>query len=231
MSHTEIGDALGIPKSSLTNLLRNLEARNYLQLVPGPNTYELGPALFSLARAARSKRDLFDIAKTFVERVTAKTNESAAFNIVRGREQVECVFGANSSQPLQFIMQVGQVAPLHAVSSGKAILAFLPTAERETYLKNLPASKITSSTKTSVDAISKDLKKIAREGVAYSYEEFTPGIVGVGVPVLDAQGLPVGAINVAVPAIRFDRARGDELADALRNAARALERELGVGLK
>ncbi len=228
MSHTEIGDALGIPKSSLTNLLRNLEARNYLQLVPGPNTYQLGPALFALALAARSELDLLGIAKPFIEGVTAKANESAAFNILRGSEGVECVFGATSSQPLQFIMQVGQVAPLHAVSSGKAILAFLPPSEREAYLRNLPASKITPSTKTSVDAISKELKKVAREGVAYSFEEFTPGIIGVGVPVLDAQGLPVGAINVAVPAVRFNRARGDELADLLRNTARALERELNA---
>src|SRR5689334_1290582 len=39
LSHHEIGTSLGIPKSSLTHLLRNLVAREFLSLDPGPGTY------------------------------------------------------------------------------------------------------------------------------------------------------------------------------------------------
>ena len=38
MSHTELSLALGIPKSSLTQLLRNLTDRGYLLFSPGRDT-------------------------------------------------------------------------------------------------------------------------------------------------------------------------------------------------
>lgn len=227
MSHTEIGETLSIPKSSLTQLLRNLEARGYLQLIPGPNTFELGPALFALAHEARSELDLVKLAQPFVEQVTAQCNESASFNVPRA-DGVECIFSSNSSHALMFIMAVGQIAPMHAVSSGKAILAFLPEDERESILQTLAMPKVTEHTKTSADALRKELRKVAKEGVAYSFEEFTPGIVGVAVPVFNGENRPIGAVNVAVPAVRYQAKKAPALIETLSVAARGITAELEV---
>ncbi|MGZ2749352.1 IclR family transcriptional regulator [Burkholderia stagnalis] len=227
MSHTEIGEALSIPKSSLTQLLRNLEARGYLALVPGPNTYDLGPALFALVREAGSEPDLIKLIRPFVERLTAELNESSAFNLLR-ENGVECVSSMNSSHALLFIMRTGEIAPLHAVSSGKAILAFLPEDEREQILGRMSFERVTEHTKTSVDGLRKELLKIARDGVAYSFEEYTRGIVGIAVPVLDAQRRPLGAINIAVPVVRYSPSRDPELVDALVATATAIEAELSA---
>ena len=56
-SHAEISIALGIPKSSLTHLLRNLVARRYLDLSDGTNMFELGEGFFGLLKTGLVGRD------------------------------------------------------------------------------------------------------------------------------------------------------------------------------
>lgn len=225
MSHTEIGEALSIPKSSLTQLLRNLEARGYLELTPGPNTFRLGAALFALAKDATSEPDLITLIQPFVERLSAEINESCALNLLR-ENGVECVFSAMSSHPLLYIIRTGEIAPLHAVSSGKAILAFLPEAEREQIISRMTFERVTENTKTSAELLRKELRKITREGVAYSFQEYTPGIVGMAVPLLDEHHAPLGAVNIALPVIRYTSARNPELIEALTSTAAAIAAEL-----
>lgn len=76
--------------------------------------------------------------------------------------------------------------------------------------------------------LTRQLGTIRQTGFAYSHEEWTPGIVGVGVPVLDRAGAPLGAINVAVPAARFDATVQQRSEHALRRALDHIERHLAV---
>jgi len=225
LSHTEIAAALGIPKSSLTQLLRNLCARAYLASAPGANTFAVGPAVFALAQRARRGRDLVALAQPLVEQITRETGESSSLNRLRG-EEVERACGADSPQALTYSMKVGSRAPLYAVSSGKAILAFLPPAERDRYLSKLTFARITPRTIGSSRRLTSELRRAAIEGVAYSFEEFTPGIVGVAVPVSDQRRYPIGALNVAIPTVRYGEATRLRVIESLRIAARSLEAEL-----
>ncbi len=225
MSHTDIAVALAIPKSSLTQLLRNLQARGYLVFTPGPNTYTLGEAVFALAQRGRQGFDLAALAQPLVGRITRLTEESSSLNLLR-EGQVERVCGADSSQLLHYAMKLGARAPMYAVSSGKAILAFMPAARREAYLSRVKFEKLTPKTITSVAALKRELQRVAAAGVAYSIEEYTPGIVGVAVPVLDSGGHAIGAFNVALPAVRYEEAHRRAIVAALRDAAKELEAEI-----
>src|SRR5258708_34942238 len=49
MSHSDISETLAIPKSSLTQLLKNLQARGYVETTPNGRGYRLGAALLSLS--------------------------------------------------------------------------------------------------------------------------------------------------------------------------------------
>jgi len=69
-------------------------------------------------------------------------------------------------------------------------------------------------------ALTKQLATIRRTGFAYSHEEWTPGIIGVSVAVLDRKGTALGSINVAIPAARFN-------ANIQQESERALKRALG----
>jgi DNA-binding IclR family transcriptional regulator len=218
-SHSEIAAALGIPKGSLTPLLRNLVARGWLRLDRG--SYALGEAALSLSQRATGLAGLLEAAPAILRRLTAETEESSSLNLRRGAE-VEVVSGANSTLPLLYAMRPGHSAPLYAVSGGKAMLAALPPAEREAYLAEVAFTPVTPKTLTSPEALRRELAAAAAEGVAYSFEEFTPGIIGMGAAVLRPDGYPAASVNVAIPSVRFGPAKRAQCAEALREAAAAL---------
>lgn len=230
MSHTEIALALGIPKSSLTQLLRNLGGRGYLRFAPGPNTYELGPSFFALQRQGRGEPDLIAAARRILERLTAATHESSALSLYRkDKDYVERVCGVDSPQALTYRMTPGTRFLLYSSSIGKAVLAALPEDERERYLARAKLVPKTDATVKSVAELRRQLARAAREGVAYSHGEHMPGVVAIAAAVRRTDGYPIGALNVAIPRIRYQPSLKALCLRELLAARSALERELPDG--
>jgi DNA-binding IclR family transcriptional regulator len=225
LSHTDIAGALGIPKSSLTQLLRNLTAREYLVYVPGPNTYALGPSLFAVVRQAREQFDIIDAVRPILNKLTAKISESSSFNAYRD-DHVERVCGVDSPHALTYRMTAGTRFSLYSSSGGKAVLAALPDVERERYLSRVQIERYTKATVKSVAELRRELTRIRKEGIAYSRGEQTPGIVAIATAVRRSDGYPIGALTVATPSVRFDANLQLTCVRALRAATTALEREL-----
>lgn len=227
LTHSELCAELGIPKSSLTQLVGNLVERGYLSFTPGPNAYGIGDRLMSLVERQRHNVTLPELAQPLCDRITRLTGESSSLNLRRdGVMQRVC--GANSTQPLTFSMSVGQTAPLYAVSSGKVVLAWLAETALDAYLQSTPLKAITKSTVTSQAKLRRELKEVRRTGVAWSVEEYTLGIVGAAVPVFGSAPEPLGAFNIAMPNVRDDPRHRQRLVGALREAASSLQKDLEV---
>jgi len=203
ISHTEIADVLQIPKSSLSQLLKTLTVRGYVEVAAGGRGYRLGEALVRLAQSAGRIRDLAGQSQAFLSELTDETGESSALNVLRGdvAEVAATVLGPHR---LVTHMRLGDLAPLYATSGGKAILAHMPSDFQNEYLARVHFQRATSKTIHSIKVLRQEIEKIRVKGFAYSLEEWTPGIVGIGVPVLDPAGEPLGAISVAIPASRFN---------------------------
>jgi len=219
MSHTEIAEALEIPKSSLTQLLKNLVSRGYVELTPNGRGYRLGEMLLSLSKSAGDVRDLVSEAQVFLAELTRDTGESSALNRLKG-DRAEVVATLLGPHRLVTHMRLGDLAPLYATSGGKAILAHMPESFVNNYAATVKFEPATPATLKSMVALTKQLATIRRTGFAYSHEEWTPGIIGVSVAVLDRKGTALGSINVAIPAARFN-------ANIQQESERALKRALG----
>lgn len=216
MSHSEIADTLRIPRSSLTQLLKNLLARGYVSVNDTGRGYLLGERLLTLSQIAGGVRELEARVEPFLTELTRLTGESSALNRIKGdsSEVTATILG-----PARLVthMRAGDLAPLYATSGGKAILANMPKEFQDQYLARVRFESATPATLKSAAALKKQLATARSAGFAYSHEEWTPGIIGVAAPVLDTAGYPIGAINVAIPAARFDsRVQG--------KAERALQR-------
>lgn len=203
MTHAEIASALGIPKSSLSKLLKNLGVRGYLEYLPATKGYRLGPALAQLSRRATHGRDIVELAGGVLAQIMAATQESCSLSLLRG-DEIEAVAAVDCPQPLLSHLRVGDRVPLYASSGGKAILAFLPDSMREDYLARASFRPLTPHTLRAQDALRREIEEIRRDGASYSRQEVTVGVVSIGVPVLSAAGHPLAALNVAMPTVRFD---------------------------
>lgn len=224
-THAEIADALAIPKSSLTQLLRTLVRRGYLTYNAEDKSYALGPAIATLARRQSESRDIVDLALPALERITNATQESAALNLLRG-DRTEVVACKMSPQRLFYQMKVGDTAPLYATSGGKAILANLPEEMREEYLTRVRLQPITPKTITDINVLRKNLAEARARGYATVEEEFTPGIAGLARPILSPAGFALASINVAIPVVRLDDALRDLCMNALAEAVLAVQKQI-----
>ncbi|MGV6875540.1 IclR family transcriptional regulator [Pseudochelatococcus sp. B33] len=202
-THTEIARELAIPKSSLTQLLKTLVRRGYLTYSAESKGYGLGPAIASLATRIHDGNDLISVAQPILSWITAETHESCALNFIKG-DRSEVVACVTSPRRLLYHMQLGDSAPLYATSGGKALLAHLPEEMLREYLQRTVLQPITPNTIVTVEELERELAAARRDGYAQVVEEFTIGIAGVARPILSASGIPLAAINIAMPVARFN---------------------------
>ena len=113
---------------------------------------------------------------------------------------------------------------MHASALGKAMLAFLPEDE-ERVLGSAPLRSMTGETLTAPDDLRRQLDEVRSTGLAVEQDEAVLGESALASPVFDSWG-NVGAIGVVIPS-GADLAT-HEARDLVREAARALSRELGA---
>lgn len=223
MAHGELARRTGIPKSSLTPLLRNLAQRGYVEQSPGTLQFHLGEGAYALARRGARSRDLLRVSEPWLQRLMRGTGESAGLSVLRD-DMAERIASAESRKAVLYSVHVGVLQPLYASSAGKVLLAWLPAAEREAYLRRVKFVARTELTIRSAAVLRRQLQQVREEGVAWSFGEFTAGIVGLAVPVLDVHGRVLAAVGLALPANRLDEPRKKRFLEALQGAARGISR-------
>ena len=106
------------------------------------------------------------------------------------------------------------------------LLAHLPADVLEDYLARVDLVPLTPKSICSVDALRVQLEAVRREGIAYSFEEQTAGIVGTAGPVFGTGGDVVGATRIASPALRYNKSSGARIAEAVAHAVKKLSQQL-----
>jgi len=220
-THSDIAEALNIPKSSLTPLLQTMLRRGFLEYKPDSKSYVLGPVIKALASIRRDGHDLITIANALLPKLADRIQETCALNVLKG-DKVEVVAAAIANRRLLSVMKVGDTAPLYATSAGKALLASLPNDMQEEYFSGVRFESFTPKTIMSVDRLREDLARVKRSGFAFVFEEFTPGIAGIARAVLNKKGYPLAAVNIALPASRYDETVRQDCLSALSDFITAL---------
>ncbi|MCP4436983.1 MAG: IclR family transcriptional regulator [Actinomycetia bacterium] len=221
---TEIASTLGISKAVVHRILSSLRDRDLVTLDEETRRYSLGPAVLVLADAYRDGLDHRATAVAAMRRLSETTGETATMSVLSGGQRVY-VDQVTPPVEVKMTIQVGGSYPLHAGSSSKAFLAFMPPSERRRVLDaELPA--VTDSTITSAQALEADLEAIRKRGYAVSLGEREAGAGSVAAPVFDHTGEPVMVLSVCGPIERF-RDRVDELAKQLVAVTSDLSRQFG----
>ncbi len=230
-SFSALMTVLGIPRSSLFQLLSNLVARGYLQQDEATARYRLGDRIAELARG-RPAPPLQSLVLPMMQRLSQETNETTGF-YVRDGDHVTAIAAQTGGQALAYTMRVGEKAPLYAISSGKIVLSHMSDRDIKAYLAQVQFERLTPHTLTSAKQVWEQIRLAREEGFAYAREEFTVGIIGIAVGVL-VQGELIGCINLAVPTARFTKPSAAAIRQRLRAAAgelSAMIEKAGLGSK
>ncbi|MEV0971228.1 IclR family transcriptional regulator [Microtetraspora glauca] len=216
---TEIATELGLTKAAVHRILTALRNRELITVDPASRRYALGHAAIALGRAYLARTDLRLLAAGELRRLSAQTGETATLSIRRGdtRLYAEQVV---PKQELRMEVSLGIPYALHAGSSSKAILAFLPDEEIDGYLARHRLERVTDATITDPEKLRAELAETRARGYATSLGERQVGAASVAAPVFDHDGHVVAAISVSGPVTRFEPHMADCVRLLLDSAAR-----------
>jgi len=220
---TALADDLDLPRSTVFNHLKTLEAGEYV--VNEDGEYRLGCRFLELGAKARDFHDVYEAARGEVTRLAEETGEISALLI---EEHGLGVFlhRAEGESSVHIDSYTGQRIYLHGAALGKAILAGLPESRVDEIVERRGLPALTGNTVTERSELVAELETIADRGVAFDDEERLDGLRSVAAPIHDG-GDVLGSVSLAGPSSRVhgDRFR-EEFPAKVADAVSAVELNL-----
>jgi DNA-binding IclR family transcriptional regulator len=215
----ELAEACMLNRSTAWRLLATLDAHGLIERDPVSQRYSLGYAFLRIAAGA-DVDPLVRRARPVLEQLARDTAEATnlavakRFNLV----YVDQVDPPQIMAPNWF----GRPVPLHATSTGKAYLAFLPPEERRAALPER-LERYTASTITDRRRLGAELDDVRRDGWAVCVGELEESLFGASAPVLSEQGRPVAVVSVWGTEHRLPRERLPEIGRRTLEAAKEIK--------
>lgn len=194
MKLTEICKQVGIHKSKGHSILNTLKQFGFVEKDPQAKTYSLGPALIFLSRHVLDNLYYPDIVAPFLDDLAKETNGTALFGLIYA-EHLLVVGKREGNQNIGFSIRLGHRFHITLGAHGKAMVAFMPEADREkiltkkrVYFHGLDISRL------NMKRLRDELTKCRQLGYAQDVGEITPGVNFVSAPVFGVQEKIVGCI-------------------------------------
>lgn len=207
--------ALDTDRSALQRDLATLAAAGWIQPSPGDaRAWELSHQLLVLSRQPHSSQVLGDRLRPLLERLHQLTGETV-YAAMPHHDRFVVIQAIESPHLLRIVPPVGLVVPLKGTATGKAFLATLDDAERESRFGGpLPGE------------LRDELSAIRVQGYAVSDGELVPGTVALAAAIGDRSGRAVATLVITGSSDRITRRAwatiGKHLGDAAALAAGAL---------
>jgi IclR family transcriptional regulator, acetate operon repressor len=221
---SEIADELGWPRSSTFNLLGTLTDKGFLYEPKVRGGYYPSPRWLSLAQTISAAEPLPEAIHSLVAEVAEETGETTAIGAPAG---ISAIFidVQESSSSIRYFAGIGHKLPIHASSTGRAILGQYSYEERQQLYRKISFEKYSASTPTSIEEVEAELRRSADRGWHQSLADFSPDLVGVALPLpLQTRRL---SLVVAGPMFRCQD-RIPEIAAILQRALRRFGDVLGL---
>ena len=226
LNATQAAQRAGLTRAAARRHLLTLAHLGYLET--DGSFFWLGARALRLAGAYLASSRLPRVIQPALNRLAAATQDVYSAVVLDGDEVViiarSAGLGAAGTRLLAYGMHLGARMPAHATSTGRVLLAALPDAERAAWLARHEAlPRLTPHTTTDTRAFKALLAEVARQDRGISSEEHELGVHAIAVPLRNAEGATVAALNVIVPPARYSPALLQaELLPRLRETAREL---------
>jgi DNA-binding IclR family transcriptional regulator len=193
-THGELMRELGVPRSTLSDLLAELRDLGYLQIVD--RRYVAGPRLIALIhRGLDHRTSVLAGVRPALEQVAAATGETAVY-VIRAGDGIVSLDQAPGTNPIRYVATLWEPFGLETTAPGMVFQAFGPDPPPH-------------------------LNEVREQGYAvYAPDPSRP--VAIAGPVRDPRGEVVGSMVVVGPRDRL-AAAPDAVWPALRDGIRRLE--------
>ncbi len=214
---SEVAKIAELPRASARRALLTLQGLGYVNA--DGKLFSLSPQVLTLARAYLASSPVPRIAQGFLESVSDALGESCSLSILH---EDEAIYIARSTRKRigSLHRDVGARLPAHCTSMGRVLLAALPDSDLEAFLARTRPASYTPHTITRKAELRTSIEKVRRNGYSLVDQELEIDLRSVAVPVLNAAGRVIAAMNVSAQASRTPKKQLTELfLPTLRDAA------------
>lgn len=230
LSAPEITELLGLPRTTVHELVHTLLARGYLEQDRAREyRYRLGRRLFELGSAYSQRLDLAQIGAGVADDLAGRCNETVNVAVLDGAEVIY-VAKADSTRTVRMVSAVGRRLPAQRTAVGKVLLAELPESELAERLGGARQTGTAPARPVERLALLAELADVHRLGFAVERCESNADVCCAAAPVRDHTMRVVAAVSVSVPAARWNDVPEPTWAAVALDGARRLSTALGAPL-
>jgi IclR family pca regulon transcriptional regulator len=220
----QVSQRTGIPRAAVRRCLYTLTQLGYVG-TEDRRTFALRPKILELGHAYMTSSPLAASSQPILDRVSDVIHESCSMAILDGDEILYIARSSTQDRIMSIDLGLGSRLPAHCTSMGRVLLAGLPQAELDAYLKRVRIIAYTNRTVTSVARLAQVIDQVRDQGYALVDQELEIGLRSLAVPVRDHVGRTPAAINVGVQASRVSTA---DLQTRILPELQAAGREVGM---
>lgn len=227
-----IASALGLPQSSTSMLLKNLEDTGYLDRIDGDRSYLPSLRIRLLGDWLQSSMPIADSMSKLTVELQRQTGETVLLGRQRGAN-LQYIAVEQEDFGIQLRMKPGILRPMSLAACGHVLLALKPASEARAIIRRNNAEASTPAQQVNENELIRRLSEISASGYSESDALLTPGASVLATAIIPKQGEKPLAIGVGCPIDRMviKRRRIVELLrQVVDEIAASRERRVGASL-
>jgi IclR family pca regulon transcriptional regulator len=194
LSLSEVASITGLTRAAARRYLLTLRNLGYAE--HDGKFFSLTPKILRLGYAYLASSGLPWRLQPFLDRISKEVRETSSAAVLDDLEIVYVGRSARSRTIMLIGLSVGSRLPAYCTSLGRALMAHQPAPWLDAYFSRVKPKRLTPKSKTTERDLRRELEKVRELGYSLVDEELELGLCSLAVPVFDAQGKAVCAINV-----------------------------------
>lgn len=223
LNATQAAERAGLTRAAARRHLLTLAHLGYLD-TDGTH-YWLSAKVLRFSGSYLASARLPRLLQPTLNRLAAQTRESFSAVVLDGDEVVIVArsVAVGGQRLMAYGLHLGARLPVHATSTGRVLLAAMPRAEFESWLKGRELPRLTPRTVVDHRGFRAIITRVRKGDFAVASEEHELGVHALAVPLRNMQGRTVAALNVVASPERLDtEVMHKDLLPLLLDAAREL---------
>jgi IclR family transcriptional regulator, pca regulon regulatory protein len=204
MSITDVAERTGLERATARRCLLTLAHLGYATY--DGKFFQLTPRVLNLGHSYLATTPLPRLIQPFLDELSHATNESTSAAVLEGTD-ILYVARASTRRVMSINLAPGARLPAYCTSMGRTLLAALPSEEARAILERSDLVAYTPNTKADMAGITIELGVVAAQGFAVIDQELELGLCSIAVPLFNAHGRIVAAINIGAQTARAPTSR------------------------
>lgn len=222
----ELGEELGIPKSSLHRILQTFENRGFVKQDEKTLKYSVGYAILELGTGLKASNELRNIAYSVMEKLRDETGETVQLAI-QEKERIVILETIDGTKELRMFSQAGKTYPLTYGNFGKVFLSEKSQAEIVALMDKYPLEKYATNSIVDPAQYVKRVAEVKAVGTSLGIDDPIDGAYSIAAPIFNHRQEIVASIAIAGVKMAIDAENIGKMEKLVRESALALSNKIG----